>query len=428
MATSSEAVLALEKVRILDLTMAWAGPMAIRFLADMGAEVIKIEAASHMDRWRGGTFAQRGTERYPGHQPGERPWNRSSFFNTQNRNKLSLVLDLKAPEGKSIFKRLVAVSDMVAENFSAGAMDRLGLDYPELRAIKPDLVMLSMPALGRTGPQRDFIAHGPTIEELAGTTYLQGYPDGPPLPSGGLAWGDPMAGMMGATAALVALVQRQATGRGQHIDLSHLEAGVALNFDAILDYTVRGQLRGRRGNHHTSMAPHGAYRCRGEDRWIAIAIGSDDEWSRLRTAMGDPAWAVDERFASVLGRWEHQADLDAHLADWTTQHEHRELSGTLQAHGVAASPVLDAAELSEDRHLHARGFFEEVTHAESGRHQYPGMPWKLSLTPGRIRYPAPRFGEHNEHVLVNVLGLQPCEVRALEEAGVIAREPDPQGD
>jgi crotonobetainyl-CoA:carnitine CoA-transferase CaiB-like acyl-CoA transferase len=190
--------LPLEGVRILDLTMAWAGPMAVRILADMGADVIKIEGAGHMDRWRGGTFAQRGTERYPDHDPGPRPWNRSSYANTQNRNKRSLVLDLKHPEGKAIFKRLVPLADIVAENFSAGAMARLGLDYPVLRAIKPDIIMLSMPAFGRTGPEKDYIAHGPTIEEMAGTAFLQGYPDGPPLPSGGLAWGDPIAGIMGA--------------------------------------------------------------------------------------------------------------------------------------------------------------------------------------------------------------------------------------
>jgi benzylsuccinate CoA-transferase BbsF subunit len=234
--------------------------------------------------------------------------------------------------------------------------------------------------------------------------------------------------MMGATAALIALVHRQATGRGQHIDLSHLEAGVALNFDAILEYTVARRVRGRLGNRHASMAPHGAYPCQGEDRWIVIAIGSDDEWSRLQAAMGYPAWASDERFATVLGRWELQAELDAHLARWTAQFEHRALAETLQAHGLAASAVLDAAELAQDPHLHARDFFEEVTHPEAGTHQYPSMPWKLSLTPGRIRFPAPRFGEHNEHILTNVLGMRPAEVRALEEAGVIAREPDPQGD
>jgi crotonobetainyl-CoA:carnitine CoA-transferase CaiB-like acyl-CoA transferase len=420
--------LPLSGVRIVDLTMAWAGPMAVRFLADMGAEVIKIEAATHMDRWRGGTFAQRGTERYPDHTPGERPWNRSSFFNTQNRNKKSLVLDLKTDKGKDIFKRLVAVSDIVAENFSAGAMGRLNLDYPVLREIKPDIIMLSMPAFGRTGPERDFIAHGPTIEEIAGTTFLQGYADGPPMPSGGLAWGDPVAGVNGASAAMIALVHRQETGQGQHIDLSHVEVGAGFNIDALLTQTMLGQTTPRRGNRDTAMAPHGAYPCKGEDRWISIAVGSDDEWCKLKAAMGRPAWADDCRFDTLLGRWDHQTEIDRQLAEWTAQHDHRVLAAQLQEAGVPAGPLQDARDLSEDPHLNERGFFETVEHPESGTHPYPGMPWKLSDTPASIRMPAPLFGQHNEEVLTSLLGMNPAEVRALEDEGVITTEPRPQGD
>lgn len=420
--------LPLEGVRVVDLTMAWAGPMAIRFLGDMGAEVIKIEGASHMDRWRGGTYAQRGLERYPDRQPGDQPWNRSSFFNTQNRNKLSLALDLKSDRGKDLFRRLVGISDLVAENFSAGAMQRLGLDYPELRRIKPDIIMLSMPALGRTGPERDFIAHGPTIEELAGTTFLQGYADGPPLPSGGLAWGDPVAGMAGAAAALIALVARQETGLGQHIDLSHLEVGVQFNFQAVLEYAMHGRLTRRMGNADSCMTPHGVYPCRGEDRWIAIAISSDDEWCRLRRAMGDPVWAQDDRFASHASRKAHAGEIDRCLREWTSRFEHRELTDHLQQAGLAAGAVLDARELSEDEHLKARRFFEILDHPVAGVHQYPGMPWQFAGTPLHIRRPAPLFGEHNEHILTTLLGMTPDEVHALEEQGVIAREPIPQGD
>lgn len=424
----ADAPLPLSGVRIIDLTMAWAGPMAVRFLADMGAEVVKIEAASHMDRWRGGTFAQRGTDRYPDHTPGERPWNRSSFFNTQNRNKKSLVLDLKTAKGKEIFKQLVAVSDLVAENFSAGAMGRLNLDYPVLREIKPDIIMLSMPAFGRTGPERDFIAHGPTIEEIAGTAALQGYADGPPMPSGGLAWGDPVAGMNGAAAAMIALVHRQETGKGQHIDLSHVEVGAGFNIDALLTYTMLGRNTPRRGNQDRSMAPHGAYPCAGEDRWIAIAVRSDAEWCALKGVMGTPAWAEDGRYDTVTGRWEHQRDLDKHLSAWTAKQEPRALTERLQAAGISAGPLNDARDLSDDPHLHARGFFETVTHPEAGTHEYPGMPWKLSGTPTSIRMPAPLFGQHNEEVLTGLLGMSAAEVRALEAEGVITTQPHPQGD
>lgn len=419
---------ALDGVRIVDLTMAWAGPMAVRFLADLGADVIKIEAAQHLDRWRGGTFAQRGTERYPDCDPGEDPWNRSSYFNTQNRNKKSLGLNLKTSEGKELFLSLVAQADLVAENFSAKAMSRLGLDYPELRAVKPDLIMLSMPALGRTGPESGYVAHGPTIEELAGTTFQQGYPGGPPQASGAFPWGDPVAGMYGAAAALVALMHKQRTGEGQHIDLSHLEAGVTLNFDAVVEYALNRGFIPRLGNRDRTWAPQGVYQCSGEDRWIAISVISDECWRRLRTAMGSPTWAQDERFDTAEGRMLHHDEMDRRLNEWCAHFEHRELMFSLQSAGVPAGAVLDASELSTDPHLRERGFFTTVTHPSTGTHRYPGSPFKMGGGLSARNGPAPRFGEHNEEILTGVLGLTRADVESLQARGVVSDVPLPQGD
>ena len=419
--------LALAGIRIIDLTMAWAGPMAVRFLSDLGADAIKIEVAHHMDRWRGGTFAQRGTERYPNNDPGSEPWNRSSFFNTQNRNKKSLALNLKTDEGKEIFRALVAEADIVAENFSAGAMGRLGLDYPTLQAINPALIMLSMPALGRTGPESGYIAHGPTIEELAGTTFLQGYAGGPPQASGGFAWGDPIAGMYGAAAAMAALKQRQVTGEGQHVDLSHLEAGVTFNFDAVLEYTLTGEVTPRLGNRDRLWAPQGIYPCAGEDRWIAISVTSDGCWDSLKDAMGTPSWATDSRYDTESGRRAHHDEIDRNLGAWCSSWEHRELMHHLQSFGLPAGAVLDAAELAADPHLDQRDFYVTVTHPSTGTHRYPGPPFQMPGTLPARTGPAPRFGEHNEEILGG-LGFNSEEIAAIKQRGVISDLPLPQGD
>jgi crotonobetainyl-CoA:carnitine CoA-transferase CaiB-like acyl-CoA transferase len=420
--------LPLSDIRVLDLTMAWAGPMAVRLLADMGAEVVKVEGAAHMDRWRGGTLAQRGTARYPDHDPGAEPWNRNAFFNTQNRNKRTLALDLKQEEGKEILRRLVARADVVAENFSAGAMGRLGLDYPALKEIKPDIVMLSMPALGRTGPERDYIAHGPTVEELAGTTYLQGYRGECPLASGGFAWGDPIAGMNGALAVMIALRNRARTGRGQQIDLSHIEASVAFNAAAIIDYQRTGEDPGRLGASHPRHAPHGVYPCAGEDRWIAIAVTATPQWAALCREMDRSAWVADgHQYWDEANRKADEVVIDAEISRWTRKFDHLELTHRLQAVGVPAGALLSAGELAEDPHLAARGYFELIDHPVAGTHRYPGMAWKLGSTPGRVRYPAPLFGQHNAEVLTE-LGIPEAEIARLEREEVIASAPHPQGD
>lgn len=425
--SSAASRLPLEDVVVVDLSMAWAGPLAVRVLAELGAQVIKIEGASHMDRWRGGTTPQRGTQRYPDNVPGERPWNRNAFFNTQNRHKRSLALDLKNERGKDIFRQLVAQADVVVENFSAAALGRLGLDYRALRAITPDLVMVSLPAFGMTGPESGQVAHGPTIEAAAGNLRLQGYDGEEGLASGLLAWGDPIAGMNGAVAALVALTQRDLTGRGTHVDLSHVEAAIPLNVQAVLDRTVNGVRRGPRGNRDDVAWPQGCYPCRGDDRWIVCSCPDDEAWDRLRAVIG--ADDLDgQRLFRADARREAAAEIDVHIARWTSGRTASDAVAALHAADIPAAPVNDAIDLGNDPNLHAAGFFQTITHPEAGTHRYPGMPWRSATRPWKPPVPAPCFGEHNRQILSDQLRLRADELDQLAADGIIADHPQTQGD
>lgn len=418
----------LRGVRVVDLTMAWAGPLAVRTLALLGADVVKVESASKLDRWRGGTFVQRGTERYPDHDPGGRPWNRNSFFNTQNVNKRSLALDLKSDEGKAVFRDLVRWSDVVAENFGAGAMGRLGLDYDQLRELRDDLIMVSMPAFGRTGPERDHIAHGPTIEEMSGNTFAQGYLDGEPLPSGRLAWGDPVAGIHGALAVVLAVTHRDRTGEGQHVDLAHVEAAIPLNIGALMEQVLNDRAPRRVGNQRAGMCPHGVYRTAGDDRWVSIACRDDRDWRRLTEAMGRPDLAGEPRLATVDGRVACREEVDGLVAAWTTGKEAEAVEEQVRAVGVPVGVVRDASDLSVDRHLHERGFFVEIEHPEAGAHRYPGVPWRWARREPVEPVAAPCLGEHTDSVLGDLLGYDADRLERLRDEGVIAADPMPQGD
>lgn len=415
-AAVGEPRLPLYGVRVVDLTMAWAGPMTTRVLAELGADVIKIESAGHMDRWRGGTSPQRGVDRYPDSHPGDRPWNRNAFFNSQNANKRSLVLDLKTARGKEILLDLVRESTMLVENFGAGAMGRLGLDYDALSAVRPDLVMLSMPAFGRTGPDRDFIAHGPTIEAAGGHVSLQGYAGGDPLPSGAFAWGDPVAGASGTLAALTGLARRALQGHGCHLDLSHLESAIPFTFPAVLDYAVNGVLHGPAGSHDPLVAYQSVLPCSGADRWVAVAAETPGAAQRLAGFTGLDAQDRDRNLTSALSAWSGDlsvADVVARLSELD---------------GVACVPVLDAADLSRDAVLEDRGFFRTITHPEAGTHQYPGMPWNYDQRPWAVARAAPCFGADSAAVLTDVLGLSSDDVAQLIHSGVVATEPSTQGD
>lgn len=415
-------------IRVIDLTMAWAGPMATRVLAQLGADVIKIEAAGKMDRWRGGTFVQRGTERYPDHEPTDQPWNRNAYFNTQNVSKRSLVLDLKSGAGHEIITELIRRADVVTENFAFGAMRRLGLAYDQIAPLRPGLVMLSMPGFGSSGPECRYIAHGPTIEQLAGNAYLQGYAGGPPQASGRLAWGDPVAGMTGAALLMMAIWRRRATGMGCHIDLAQLEAGVLFNFDSVLDAVNGGPAPTRLGTAHRTLTPHGTYQCAGQDRYLALACRDTADWRQIRDLVAADALQSDN-YDDVVARRADTEIIDKEIGEWARSRDPFEAAHALQQRGVPASVVLNAADLLADEQLAGRGYFIDIAHPQAGRHPYAGLPWQYGSDPAwwREARPAPCFGEHNESVLAEI-GLPPERIAQLAADGVIADYPVQQGD
>jgi crotonobetainyl-CoA:carnitine CoA-transferase CaiB-like acyl-CoA transferase len=379
-----------------------------------------------MDPWRGAPVIDATTAtdpRYPIGITSERPYDCRASFNQQNRNKYGITLDLATPQGKEILKKLVKISDMLIENYSPRVMGNLGLDYPVLKEINPRIIMVSLPALGRTGPERDYVAFGQTIDCMSGMASLTGYIGEEPMLQSGIAYGDPLSGMNAAFAIMAALHHRRRKGEGMHIELSQVEGVIAFNANAVMDYTMNGRVQGRMGNRHPSMAPHGCYRCKGEDRWVAIAIPSDAAWRRLCQVVGQPSWAEDERFSDVPGRYQHQDELDRLIEAWTLKHEHYEVMRILQQADIPAGPVLDAKELVEEPHLNERGFFETVTHPEVGPYPYIGMYAKLSKTPGSIRRPAPCLGEHNRYVLGELLKLSQEEIAQLEEKGITGTTP-----
>ena len=419
------ASLPLEGIRVVDVSMWFAGPMATRLMGDMGAEIIKIESLSHIDPWRGAVKTNPDLpSRFPVTIETDRPFDCRPGFNLQNRNKLGITLDLSAARGKELFKRLVKISDVVLENYTPRVMGKLGLEYAVLKEINPKIIMMSMPALGSTGPDKDYRAFGQTIDCLSGMAYRTGYEGEEPMLQSGLSYGDPLSGMNAAFACLAALHHRRQSGEGMHVELSQVEGLIAFNADSIMDYTMNSRVQERMGNHHPSMAPHNCYCCKGEDQWVTIAVSSEGEWKRFCEAIGQPSLIEDSRFSDVLSRHKNQNELDELIGQWTCKLDHYEVMRILQAADIPAGPVLDAKELLDDPHLNERGFFETVTHPEAGTHPYIGMYAKLSKTPGSIRKPAPCFGEDNEYVFGELLGLSVEEMAQLEEDRIIGKDPD----
>ncbi len=417
--------LPLRGIRVLDLTHVWAGPLAMRILASFGAEVIKVESTRRYDMSRGEAVAGPGAGRvfiYPGADPGDEPWNREARFIERNYNKLGLTLDLTRPAGAELFKRLVRISDVVAESFRVGVMANFGLDYPRLRAVKPDIVMISLSSQGQTGPERGYGSFGAVLEQTGGLAAITGYEPDAPTATGTFI-PDPVVAALAAGLVVAALHFRRRTGLGLYIDLSQREAVTAIVGEVIMDYVMNGRVRRPMGNRHPTMAPHGVYPCAGEDRWVAVAVEDDAQFAALCRLMGRPELASDPRFADVVSRRRNQDELDPIIAEWTRRHDHLDLMYRLQAAGVPAGAVLDGRELLADPHLKAREFFRELDQPGVGRYPVSFGGLKLHRTPGRVLRPAPRLGEHNEYILGGLLGLSREEISALEREGVIGRVP-----
>jgi len=386
----------LHNIRILDFTWVLAGPYATRLLADFGAEVIKIQPLV----------------------PQEEDKISRGYYNTWNRNKLGITLNLNKPQGVALAKKLVAISDAVVENFTPRVMANWGLDYDSLRKVKPDLIMLSMSTMGNTGPWRDYAGFGPTVQAFSGITYLTSFPGKPPLGLGP-SYADHIAGLLACLALLGALEYHQRTGEGQYIDVSQVEAMASLLGDAILDYTVDDRQVEPVGNSSTEAAPHGVYRCRGDDRWCTIAVFTEDQWQGFKRALGNPPWAEARRFATLAGRLKNSEQLNRLVEGWTKEHTAEEAMALLQEQGVAAGVVQDASDLAQDPQLKQRGFFIELDHPELGKTISDAAPIKLSDTPTRYIRAAPVLGQDNGYVYGELLGISEEELAELKEQEVI---------
>ena len=411
---------ALAGCRVIDLGSAWAAPMAAHLLADMGAEVIKVESRAKMDGMRlgrpmVGEDAAGGDEgRWPELQP---------VFHGLNRNKQSVTLNLKEPEGIDLLRGLIARSDVVIDNFSPGVMDRLGLDYAALRRLRPDIVVVAMPAAGNSGPLRDVIAYAPIVLALSGLMSLVGYEDGALVGELQSAWSDAVAGLHAAMAATAALRHRSRTGRGQYIEAAQLESTVSWLGEAVMDVAMNRRAPAPIGNTGVGLAPHGVYPCAGADRWISIAVGGEDEWRGLCAAarrLGPAPWTRDPRFVDAFRRLRQREALDAALRRWTVSFDAVELTAALQAEGVAAFPVMNIEDQFLDPHFRERGAWVEMEHPMAGAEWLYGLAWHLSRTPGRIALPAPLLGQHNERVLGGLLGVPQEELRRLEASGAVS--------
>ncbi|HAL47883.1 MAG: CoA transferase [SAR202 cluster bacterium] len=424
--------LPLSGIRVLDLTVVIAGPIAAAKLGDMGAEVIRVESIQDLGTGGRVPLAKTTREQVQGHpaqrrtfpdgDPGARPWNRSAMFNSHARNKLSMTVDLRRPEGMEVLSRLVKKSDVLIENHATDFVDRRGFSYDWLCEQKPDIIMVRMPGFGLDGPYAYWRTFGSTAEGHAGRSILFGYSDLAPSEIPWVYPADPTAGAVATFATIMALHHRNRTGEGQVIDLALAENVLHLLGPSFLDYSMNDRVSGSLGNRHPGAAPHGCYRAAGDDRWVNIAITTDDEWTGFREALGDPDWAKDAQFAAAAGRLENQDELDRHIEAWTSELDRYEVTRRLQEHGVPSGPVMNEADAYDDPHLQSRGYFEEVTHPETGTHRYPGMFFKFSETPLGIRRPAPLLGEHNEYVYKDLLEYTDEEYAEFERTGHIGMD------
>ena len=403
---------ALAGLKVLELGSGAAGPVATSYFAEHGAHVIRIESAVRPDflRLLHVTPANRDLPDILEQAP---------MFVLLNADKQSLTLNMKKPGSADIVKRLAAWADVVSENFAPGVMSKWGLDWETLHAGDPRLVMVSGCLFGQTGPQRAYPGFGGQGSAIAGFNHLTGRPDGDAHgPYATIT--DSLSPRYVATAVTAALLERERSGEGQYIDVSQIETGVYSLSQVIVRYSANGEVETRRGNRDEFAAPHDVYPCAGDDRWIAIAVFDDDAWQRLVEAMGSPAWARDERYATTAGRLSAVDDLDLGIADWTRGFDPHVLLAELQEAGVEAGAVQSFADLQHDPQLAARGHFVSVRHAHLGELRFERAGFRLSDSPGRITRAGPLLGEHSREVLEGVLGLPPSEIDRLIEEGVVA--------
>ena len=389
-------------VRILDFSRVWAGPLAARYLGDLGAEVIKIE-----------------TSRYP--EIGRTGRDMGPLWLTEtSRGKLGVTVDFQQPRGLELVNHLVEVSDVVLENFAAGVMKRRGLGYDNFRRIKPDIIMVSMPGYGNTGPYSHYAAYGQSLMADVGLSHLWGYPDSPYEARPKVAYPDYVSAATPATAIMAALEYRAETGHGQYIEVAQAESLASTMGVALLDYMVNGRFLQPTGNRNPNTAPHGCYPCRGDDQWCVISCTDEEQWNNLCQAMESPSWTRDPMFGSLESRCDHQDELDEHISRWTADYTSYQVMRLLQKAAVPCGAVQSGEQLYQDYHLRARNFIVEVNHPGWGTLENTALTVGLSGSPGRITRAAPAVGQENYHVFSEMLGIGMDEVNRLIEDKVIS--------
>ena len=399
----------LEGIRIIDLSMGWAGPLATRNLADMGAQVIKVESCERFDWWRSweatqAWIADNGAEKSP-------------QYLYVNRNKQDITLDLENPRGRELLLQLVATADALVENYSGGVLPKLKLDYSYLIEANPGLVMVSMPAFGSTGPWSQFRAYGSTVEHSSGLPHLVGDPEQAPTMQH-VAFGDAVGGLNGTAAILTALWHKQRSGEGQFVDLSQVECLFPLAAPGILHQSVYGQSPRRSGNKHPDHAPHGVYPCEGDDAWVVIQVTDEIKWQRLQDLI--PALAP---FGDVDERLDKREALDECVRAWTQQRPAAAVMQLLQGVGVTAAKLNNAQAILDEPHLQDRGYLQWLEREYVGVQPHPSPPFRVTADPIPINSPAPTLGQHNHDILGELLGLGAAELEELEQQGVIGTKP-----
>lgn len=415
----SEPRLPLENLRILDMTAWWAGPSATHMLACLGAEVIHVESITRPDgmRMTGGMAAA--------HYPDW--WEASQIFLAVNSNKKGITLDLNTKRGYELIEQLVGKCDAVVENFTPRVLEGFGLTWDRIHELNPQALFVRMPAFGLSGPWRDNTGFAQTMEQLSGLAWLTGHRDDQPRIQRGPC--DPLAGMHAALALLVAFAERDATGRGHLVECTMVEGALNVAAEQLIEWTAHGNLMERQGNRSPHAAPQGLYPCAGSqpgrERWLALSVVGDAQWRALCRILADPAWALDSRFDTLVGRRAAHDDIDTHLKAWAASADRSELIDRLLAAGIPAAPVADPRTISRTNpQLSARGFFERVAHPVVGSIPIPGQPFRYSSVESWLRTPAPTLGEHNREVLGGILGLSHAELEKLELEKIIGTRPE----
>ncbi len=400
---------AFEGIHLLDFTWYGVGPITTKYLADNGADVIRIESSARLDGLR--------------HAP---PWkdakpgvNNSQFFASYNTSKKGITLDMSKPKAREIFLRMLPWADVVTENFTPKALRKWDLDYEHLSALKPELIMLSTCMHGQSGPHRDYPGFGNLMAALSGFYHIAGYSESELCPPYG-AYTDFIAPRFAACSLMAALDYNRRTGKGQYIDMAQYEAALHNLAPALVDYFATGRVLGPQANRSERYAPHGAYRCADEDgheRWIAFAVADDREWRAMLEVLGNPA--ADASLATMTGRLSNREALDEFVAALVRNRNAEQLTAALQAAGVSAYPVQNCVDLHRDENLEAFGFWHWLDHPQMGPSPYEGLEHRLSRTPGELRSPAPVLGQHNEEILGGMLSMSAAEIERLKQEKIV---------